>query len=108
MRDPYADFEHELSLLKRNVKQAWCLKIFLVVLYLPLIALVALSWPNWSDWPPTKTPQHDKELPMIQSERHGFFALRSLLRGTDLLLSTSDTIKRDKARNQKIPPRLPR
>ena len=104
MRDPYADFEHEFLLLKRNVKQVWCLKIFLVVLYLPLIALVALSWPKWSDWPPTKIPQHNKESPMVQSERQILSAFSLLLQGTDLLLSTSAAIQRDKARNQKIPP----
>ena len=99
LRDQDADFEREFSLLKRNVKQAWWLKVFLIVLCLPLIALVALSWPQRSERRPTRTPHPGRASAMIQSELITFSAFRQPRQSTDQLPSTRPTIERDKARD---------
>ena len=41
-------FDHHFSLLKKNVRQTWWLKVLLVLLYFPAIVLLVLSYLQWS------------------------------------------------------------
>ena len=62
------EINHQLLLLKKNVRQTRWLKVILVLLYIPSVALFALSYLQWSGFRHPRPRQNYTYPDMILSE----------------------------------------
>ena len=61
-------YDHELLLLKKNIRHTWWLKVVLILLLLPTIILFVLSYLQWSGSRHPRPRQHYIYPDMILSE----------------------------------------
>ena len=64
--------DHQLLLLRQNVRHTWWLKVLLVLLYFPIIVIYGLSYFQWSESGHPQPQEHYVYPDMIPSKSKMF------------------------------------